>query len=185
MTDDEITIDVSCIWKNVVGFEGLYQISNFGNVKSLKRGRAREDKIMKCEKEYTGYLRVRLYKDGKGKKLSVHRLVALAFIENPNNYETVDHINRIKIDNRVENLRWASYTMQNLNTTSSINAKHISISFSKDRNKFRVRWAYVIGKVKTKYLSTRLETDEFAETLDKTLLKPMKIPKSQNPKLII
>lgn len=185
MTEDEITIDVSCIWKDIVGYEGLYQISNFGNVKSvkhLKTKSVREDKIMKQFKNNCGYFYINLTKKNKYKTFLVSRLVAFAFIENPNNYREVDHINRFKRDNRVENLRWADRQLQNLNRDLVLNAKRISICFSKTDKCFIVGWAYIIGKVKRKLFATRLEADAFAETLDKTLLKPLKKPKS---KLII
>lgn len=90
------------IWKDIKDFEGLYQVSNFGRVRSLKFGKER---LLKCGGN-TGYYKVELWKNGKKCDKQVHRLVADAFIDNPNNLECVNHINGIKIDNRVENLEW-------------------------------------------------------------------------------
>ena len=88
-------------WRDIKGYIGLYQISNMGNVKSLI-----SNKNLKPVPNIDGYLHVNLHKDGKGKMHSVHRLVALHFIPNPENKPTVDHINTIRTDNRVSNLRW-------------------------------------------------------------------------------
>lgn len=106
------------IWKDIKGYEGLYQISNFGNIKSLvgwngnkyiKKYYKRE-KILKKSFSTTGYLKIGLKKDGKFKNYKVHRLVAEAFIPNPCNYPIINHINGNKIDNRIENLEWCTYS---------------------------------------------------------------------------
>lgn len=98
------------IWKDVQGYEGLYQVSNLGRVKSLVREHyCKKERILTNVKLPNGYIYVRLCKDGKGKNVRVHRLVAVAFIPNPENKTEVDHINAIKTDNSVNNLRWASH----------------------------------------------------------------------------
>ena len=90
------------IWKDVTGYEGLYQVSSLGRVKSL-----RKNKVMSTPKNAKdGYLRVNLKRNVTQKQCLVHRLVALAFIENPNNLPILNHINENKSDNRVENLEW-------------------------------------------------------------------------------
>ena len=103
-------------WKDIEGYEGLYQVSNMGRVKSLERFRKGKhnslvfvnEKILKSRKDGGGYLRVSLSKEGKIKTFKVHRLVASAFIDNPNNLLEVNHINEIKDDNRVNNLEWCN-----------------------------------------------------------------------------
>jgi hypothetical protein len=90
------------IWKEIEGFEN-YQISNLGNVKSNQPNK--KEKILKFRYTKYGYVRVMLC--GK-KEVLVHRLVAIAFISNPDNKLQVNHINSIKSDNRIENLEWCN-----------------------------------------------------------------------------
>lgn len=101
------------IWKDVVGYEGLYQVSNLGRVKSVERtlnnGYKWQEKILKLTKKPRGYLRVHLCKNGTCRDEFVHRLVAIAFIPNDDIFATtVNHKNEDKTDNRVENLEWLS-----------------------------------------------------------------------------
>ena len=95
------------IWKDIEGYENLYQVSNLGRVKSLNYNHTGKEKIMKAKKD-KGYLRVQLYKDGKPKFYSVHRLVATSFLPNPNNLSQVNHIDEDKSNNIVDNLEWCS-----------------------------------------------------------------------------
>lgn len=92
-------------WKSITGYEGLYEVSDLGRVKSLKHGKER---IMKPGKTSSGYLKVILCKDGKLKHSKIHRLVAKAFIPNPNNLETVNHKDEVKTNNVASNLEWMS-----------------------------------------------------------------------------
>lgn len=96
------------VWRDVVGYEGLYQVSNMGNVKSLNYRRAGKERILKQIFNASGYLQVGLYKDSKMKWHITHKLVAEAFIENPDNKPRICHINTLRADNRAENLCWAS-----------------------------------------------------------------------------
>lgn len=95
------------IWRDIEGYENLYQVSNLGRVKSLNYNHTGKEKIMKAKKD-KGYLRVQLYKDGKPKFYSVHRLVATSFLPNPNNLSQVNHIDEDKSNNIVDNLEWCS-----------------------------------------------------------------------------
>ena len=103
------------IWKPIKGFVGYYEISNFGNVRSVKRYvriRGGVRIIQSRNKEQflspKGYLRVALFKEQKCKKFFVHRLVAFAFVPNPQNLPFVNHKNENKTDNKVENLEWCT-----------------------------------------------------------------------------
>lgn len=96
------------IYKDVVGYEGKYQVSNLGNVKSLNYRQTGKEKVMKQTLIDNGYLQVDLYNNGKHKKYGVHRLVADAFLDNPNNYPQVNHKDENKQNNNVDNLEWAT-----------------------------------------------------------------------------
>ena len=102
------------LWKKVPipEYEDLYEVSNKGDVRSLRSGRLLQPKQTKV-----GYYRVTLANHGAVRTVSIHRLVALAFVDNPNGKPTVNHINEIKTDNRVENLEWATNYEQNVHGT--------------------------------------------------------------------
>lgn len=89
-------------WRDIEGFEG-YQVSNYGRIKSLKRGNG---KILKPTHDNQGYLHVILSKNGCIKNNLIHRLVAQAFLENPNHLPQVNHKDEDKTNNHVENLEW-------------------------------------------------------------------------------
>ena len=91
------------IWKDIEGYEGLYKVSNMGNVKSLKYGKER---ILKAQDDGHGYLKVFLWKDGKKKNCRVNRLVAIAFLENPDNLPEVNHKDENPKNNCADNLEF-------------------------------------------------------------------------------
>lgn len=95
------------IWRDVQGYEGLYEVSNLGNVRSLPRATTRGKTITK-NNSGRGYLQVVLYKNGKSKTHLVHRLVAQAFVPNPFNFSTVNHKDEQKNNNRFDNLEWCT-----------------------------------------------------------------------------
>lgn len=100
-------------WRPICGYEGLYQVSNLGRVKSLKNNKGiYREKILIIGKNKDGYLQINLCKEGKMKTFRVHRLVANAFIENPNEYTTVNHIDENKENNCVDNLEWMNLSQQ-------------------------------------------------------------------------
>lgn len=109
------------VWKDIRGYEGLYQVSNKGRIKALSKTtvihsdnsfngskRYREEKIHRCQLQKDGYVRTHLYKDNKRQNVKVHRIVAEAFIPNPDNYPMVNHKDEVKSNNCVENLEWCS-----------------------------------------------------------------------------
>ena len=100
------------VWRDIEGYDGLYQVSNQGRVKSLERkdclGRIVKERILKPGVVSDGYLFVVLCAGGKRKKFFVHRLVCQAFHKNPNNKPEVNHVNEDKADNRACNLEWCT-----------------------------------------------------------------------------
>lgn len=111
------------IWKDIPKYEKLYQVSNYGRVKSLKRvvscncrnqyktfkiSYTKKEKILKGRKDKDGYLEVNLCKNGKHSNYKIHRLVALLFINNTNNYDQVNHKDENKLNNNVNNLEWCN-----------------------------------------------------------------------------
>lgn len=105
------------IWRDVKGFEGYYEISNMGNVKSKDRvdssGNRRKGRILKPEVTKKGRCLVKLSKDGKAKKYQVHILVAKHFVDNPYFYDTVNHIDENTLNNRADNLEWCTQWYNN------------------------------------------------------------------------
>lgn len=103
------------IWKAVKNYEGLYEVSNLGNVKSISyfnhvnNKSYPRNKMLKQIANDRNYLRVYLYKKGKGKNFRVHRLVADAFIPNPDNLPEVNHIDGNKQNNKTTNLEWCTH----------------------------------------------------------------------------
>ena len=93
------------IWKDIENYEGLYQVSNLGRIKSIRK--MKKQNILKLGTRNT-YNVINLMKNGKARSFQVHRLVAKAFIPNPENKPQVNHINGVKNDNRLENLEWVT-----------------------------------------------------------------------------
>ena len=97
------------IWKDVIGYEGIYQVSNFGNVRSLNWRNTGKIKNLSIRINNDGYCLVNLSGDSKCKSKTVHRLVATAFLKNPNNYLEINHIDENKLNNCVSNLEWCTH----------------------------------------------------------------------------
>lgn len=116
------------IWKDVVGYEGLYQVSNLGRVRSLPRY-STSGKILKYQLDRYGYYRVCLSKHNKNTLKQIHRLVAQAFIPNPNNLSFVNHKDEDSTNNKVTNLEWCTHEY---NCNYGTRNKRISITQSVD-----------------------------------------------------
>ena len=120
-------------WKTIEGYDE-YEVSSHGNVR--RGGRVKKSSNDINEYDYNR-LRVSLYKKNIQHTFSISRLVAAAFLPNPDNLPTVDHINRDPTDNRVENLRWASRHMQAMNRT-------MMLSSSGNRHVYRANSRYIV-----------------------------------------
>jgi len=154
------------IFLPVKGYEGLYEVSNYGRIKSCKRivphGRhgtfELKEKYLKIQKEKAGYVTCALCINGKAKRFKIHRLIALSFIPNPTNKADINHKNGIKTDNRIENLEWC---------TSSENQRHALNNGLK------------IPKYGTMHHSTKLTINEVKEIF-KSGQSCMKLSKKYN-----
>ena len=145
-----------------------YSISNLGNVRNEKTGI-----IRKGSKNSDGYLVVGLYKNGIRKFFSIHRLMGIAFIENVNNCGEIDHVNRNKLDNRLENLRWVTRSQNTANRGKFKNSssQFVGVYFNKSSKK----WSSRISKDKIRtclgYFLTEIEANDARQKyiLDKNL----------------
>ena len=98
------------IWKDIKGYEGKYQVSNLGRVKSLNyRGNTNKEVIMANTQNKNGYFKIGLSKNNKKKNYTIHKLVAEAFIPNPNNLKEINHKDEDKSNNKVDNLEWCNH----------------------------------------------------------------------------
>ena len=137
-------------WKDVVGYEGIYQVSNLGNIKSLDRVvelksknqftgfttlRLTKGKNISKVVNTKGYYQIALYKNGVMKNKLLHRLIAEAFIPNPENKPTVNHIDGNKLNDNLENLEWATSKEQTQHAIKKLNFKSVISKQCRDRQK--------------------------------------------------
>lgn len=136
-------------WKPVKNFEGLYEISNLGNVKTLKRTwrvlnyqskkyqtMYNKEKLMNCVISKTGYKQVVLMKNNKKTLKLIHRLVAEAFINNTENKPCVNHKDGNKLNNNVNNLEWCTYKENNIHALKNgLSKSYLKGKYGKEHNK--------------------------------------------------
>lgn len=128
------------LWKDIKGYEGIYQVSNLGNIRSLERitifesenqhkkykaNRQIKCKIKKPTVNKCGYYQTVLYKKGRKRNVLVHRIVAETFLPNLNNKPTINHIDGNKLNNKLDNLEWATYTEQLIHVNHILGKKSI------------------------------------------------------------
>jgi hypothetical protein len=145
------------IWKPIIGYENLYEISNLGNVKSLQKG-FKKEKILKNRPNNLGYVRVDLRSNGKSKTIYTHKLVAIHFIPNTYKKLQVNHINGIKSDNRIENLEWVSSNENQCHRYSKTKRASKFIGVTKSKNNWKSEIVYMgkyfyLGSFKTEELA--------------------------------
>ena len=143
-------------WKDVIGYEGTYQVSNLGRVKSLPRLMQKGKNIFTCKEKIlkpavtsSGYAQVILCKSDTKKGVTVHKLVAIAFLNHtPCGMKLViDHINDDKLDNRLENLQIVTNRENSCKTQGKYSSKYKGVCWNKTANKWRSH-IYVNGKIK-------------------------------------
>ena len=167
------------VWKPVQDYEEIFEISNLGRVK-----RCGTEKYLKLDMSSTAnYARVGLCKNGKQIKYSLHRLLAQTFIPNPNNLPLVDHIDRNKLNNSLDNLRWVSLSenQRNRGKTKHNTSGHKHISYRPEHqrpNEVYIRAArYRVTIINDgKQYHRRCKTLEDALELRKNLLEELKLP---------
>lgn len=124
-------------WKDIPNYESKYQVSNTGKVRSLNYKRTGKTKILKIREDKNGYTVVTLTKNSKKKTYSVHRLVAQAFIPNPNNLPCINHIDEDKTNNTVWNLEWCTHEYNiNYGTHNKKVSKTLKGKFTGENNPF-------------------------------------------------
>lgn len=146
------------LWADIPGYEGLYQASTFGNIRSVFGNK------LKAAKYSRDYLQVTLYKGGHKKCLSVHRLVATTFIPNPQNMPEVNHKDENKLNNRLENLEWCTRAYNNSYGTAVErhvqNTDYYSDAYLKARQKRRIAvYQYIGGRCIARYESSKAASD--------------------------
>ena len=158
------------IWKDVPGFEGMYQVSDLGNVKSLKFGKER---LLKQATDSTGYLNVSLYKEGKRKGFKAHVLVAMAFLNHvPCGHRlVVDHIDNDKMNNSLDNLQVITNRENLSKDKKGGSSKYVGVSWSKRDKRWRAE-IRINGKYKfLGYFDDEVLASEAYQEALKDLLK--------------
>ena len=134
------------IWKDIKGYEGLYQVSNLGRVKSFKNNK---QMILKTPPDSHGYYKCNLHLNGNKKSFNVHKLVAMAFLNHkPKGHKIViDHINGDKLNNKVDNLQLISNRQNTSKDRKGGSSKYVGVAWYKPLNKWRVH-IRIDGRVK-------------------------------------
>ena len=163
------------IWKDIPEYKGIYQVSNLGRVKRLQTSQNRsnnkklnlKEKLLNGTINYFGYKKVQLYKDSKFKTFSVHRLVAICFIENKLNKPQVNHIDGNKLNNIVENLEWCN------NSENQLHAWKLGLNRTSDNLDL-----YRTNCIVTKELVIKIR-EELKTTKSRILAKKYNLSESQ------
>jgi hypothetical protein len=147
------------IWKDINGYENLYQVSNLGNVKSLYFKHGYNAKLLKPRLSFDGYLRVALTKNRIVKNYSVHKLVALSFIPNIGNKPELNHKDAIKLNNKSNNIEWCTHS-ENMDHAVK---NGLMCSNVGDKNPNAKLTQSQVNEIKQKYLTGKFTQRELAK----------------------
>lgn len=136
------------IWKPIPGYEGLYEVSNFGRVRSLFRYK----KILKPSPNWNGYVTAELWKEKKRKRIAIHRLVATCFCDNPYNKPFVNHKDETRTNNCAENLEWVTH-VENCNYGTAVSRRLEHVNYGERRRSISVNQFDKEGKLIAKWNS--------------------------------
>jgi hypothetical protein len=151
---------MNCEFDDLIGFEGYYKINRNGDIYSCKRKRLLTQHLDR------GYMRVNLTKDNVGTTPRIHRLLAIQYIPNPDNLPEIDHIDRNKLNNNLENLRWVSHTTNARNVDFVINKRgSITIEIRKYGTYYRGTYCIDFGVRKHKKSKDREVVEEWLEEM--------------------
>lgn len=156
------------VWRDITEFKGLYQVSNYGRVRSLSRmvsfgnqSRTVKERILKPKKHTGGYQVVNL----QGKYRYIHRLVAMEFLENPNNYSQVNHKDEDKTNNHISNLEWCTHYYNN--TYGTRNERMLDTKKQRKKTRYDL---YSFDKVYIKSFSSKKEVAEFLQISENVVI---------------
>ena len=168
------------IFKDVPNYEGLYQVSNLGNVKSLNYKRTKKEKLLKPEIMNRGYFRVQL----KGKRFFVHQLVAMAFLgHKPSGYDfVINHINFNRLDNRLENLEIVTQRENINHRQKNHSSKYTGVSWRKGQNKWVSRIKIKDKIIHLGYFDCEIEANKYYQNALEKLNTPEEIKVKLRPK---
>ena len=160
------------IFKDIEGYEGKYQISSLGRVKSLKRlsstGKTVNEKILKENLDTQGYFHVVLFNEGKGHTIKIHKLVAIEFLNHKTGSRkiVVDHIDSVKTNNKLDNLRIVTQRFNTIKDMKIGTSKYIGVCWSKAHRKWR---AQITSNGKRKCIGLFTKEEDASEAYQKEL----------------
>jgi len=160
------------VFKDIKGYEGKYQISSLGRVKSLKRlsstGKTVNEKILKENLDANGYFHVVLFNEGKGHTIKIHKLVAIEFLNHKTGSRkiVVDHIDSDKTNNKLENLRIVTQRFNTIKDMKKGTSKYVGVSWCKSRGKWR---SQITSNRKRKCIGLFDKEEDAAEAYKKEL----------------
>ena len=162
------------IWKDIIGYEGLYQVSNLGNIKRISgSAMCLKDRVLIIKTKPNGYCFVCLSKNNSLKYPHIHRLVAIAFIANPENKSQVNHINGIKKDNRLENLEWVTPSENGLHSFRELGRVGVGLKGLLNKKSKPIVQKTISGEIIKQYESINIASKEnsFSNTLISNVAK--------------